>query len=395
MIDAFCDSRRIAGLLFELLGQVGQHQPVRRRWLAIRPLASASSGSEMSGSVTSVLDRQIDRLARLEIFRPHDMDIPLRLTTGCFQLMVDSVVLPLEVDFLAVHLVKRGSGRGVLDHIIKAVGHNRQLGSSISAMTDLELGLIMNQARRPNVDIGFIATVPVIDRAAKIETVPTGIRTIEIERRVIAAIVEARAAIPRCVPQTGVLVAVVVPIVEVPVPRTHEQVDQETRHVDREAGLIAGGTAISVIRQRPSKSHWAEQRSTPGEPVIPVAGHIHTTAWCPVVLVRNPHVLLLAGGVVPRGPAVVVGDVVPVSRHPQLIIAGGRDIRSHFQRLRWEWDVGQILRLGIVPETADPLETTSHLGPIPRHPPASRRRIAPHTAHPQVILGLRIPAPIA
>ena len=257
------------------------------------------------------------------------------------------------------------TGAVLLHDIVIAMGRDGQLSRTISRMSGQELLLIVEHPWWPDVAVRFVTLMPSIDCAIEVESVPMRIHAVEAIRRVMTMTVDGRTAIPRGEADARVLVAVVVAVVEAAAAGPHEQVDQEARHVDRVARLVAGRTTIPITHERPAEPHWREQCPAPSEPVVHVPRHIHTTTRGPGVLIGDPHVLLVTGHVVPRRPLIVVRDIGPVPRHPDLIVTRGRHIRPDLQRLGRLWNVGQLLRLHVRPEPGDKLEPALDLRPIP------------------------------
>ena len=330
LADAFRSGDRVLGLLLQRLGQIAQHQLVVSGPSAVAALAARIP--LLIRPASGILQPQIDDLPRLQIAGLHERPTPFDLPTSVLQSVVGPAVLPLDIEFLAIHRAEGIAGVVLFHHIVEAVGRDGQLGRTISRVPGQELILVLHQTRWPDVAIRFEPLVPRVDRLIEVDPLTTRVHAVEAVGRVIQPTVQGRAAIPRGETHAGVLVAVVVSIVKIAALGSHEQVDQEARHVDRVARLVARRTTVPIPHQRSAEPHRREQRPAPGKPVVPVPGHIHAPAGSPVVLIGDPHIVLLAGHVVPRRPLVIIGGVGPVPRHPHLIVTRRRNIRPDFQR---------------------------------------------------------------
>ena len=318
----------------------------------------------------------------------------LPLTTSCLQRTVDLEVLPHQVQVLAIDVAEGSSITWSLHDIIKPMAHHSQLSRTISAMAGQELILVMEGSGGPDHLVRLKSLVPGRDATVEVDSAAVRIPAIETESRVVVPMIDERSTIPGRESDAGVCAAVVIPKVERPATRTHEQVDHETRHANREPGPIVRGADISVSVQGPTEPYGAEQDPTTGKAVIPISGHEDIPTRGVGVLTRHPHVIGLTGHVVPRRPLVVIRCIDPVPGDPLIVRTGSGHVRPNFQRGGRLGNVRQILHLSIGPEPADPLMAACHSCPITRDPAATGGHIAPDPTHPQVVLRLRVPAPV-
>src|SRR6516162_1261136 len=84
----------------------------------------------------------------------------------------------------------------------------------------------------------------------------------------------------------------------------------------------------------------------------------------------------------------------PVTRNVKTIFIGGRSNRTVIQGIGRRLHVFDCFLPCRGPKSWRPLPAVIHLSPVPGNPLPPRRRHAPKTAHPKIILLLRVPGPI-
>src|SRR5437870_6869733 len=96
-----------------------------------------------------------------------------------------------------------------------------------------------------------------------------------------------------------------------------------------------------------------------------------------------------------RPPGIARFPINPVPRNE----AAGRRRRGHrgtrIDRVRRRRIICQLLLVALRPESGNPLPATIDRGPTPRYPLPARWRQPPEAAHPQEIVAIIIPGPVA
>jgi len=208
-------------------------------------------------------------------------------------------------------------------------------------------------------------------------------RIVTVAAVVVVAGVEMAAAV-------RVIVVVVAPVVVAPA-RIDEQVYEQMRNVDHDAGCVAVTAAqVGGAREPNRREHDA---SSP-EGTVPVAVNEDRASRRPNVMSGNPNPVLAKSVPVAGPPGKTIVLVAPIAADPVVLgrrrWAAGTRLQA-FRRIRQVLDFfGRDRR----PESGDPLIASVHLGPVSGHPASPFRRHSPDAADIDEILTLLVPRPV-
>ncbi len=228
-------------------------------------------------------------------------------------------------------------------------------------------------------------TLRVVDIAMPVVGVVVGKHRIV---TVAAVIVVARVEIMATV---WAKIVVVAPVVVAPA-RIDEQMHEQVREVDHDAGRVAVTAAqVGGAREPNRREHDA---SSP-EGTVPVTVDEDRASRRPNVMSGNPDPVLAKSVPVAGPPGITVVLVAPIAADP--VVPGRRSwaIRTGLQAFRRIRQVLDFFGLDRRPESGDPLIASVHLGPVSGHPASPFRRRSPDAADIDEILTLLVPRPIA
>ena len=174
--------------------------------------------------------------------------------------------------------------------------------------------------------------------------------------------------------------------------RTDEEIHRQQAGIDHHCrGKYEVPTSVKGSRE----INRREQHPAALEHIIPMPRNEDVAARRPYVMRRSPNPIGLGNSPIAGTPDVARLVILPVSRHPKIVLRRLRNRRALLDRLR---RLGQIVHLLLLlrrPKAGSPLIAVGHLVPISGHPNMVRRRIAPNAADPNVILARVVPSPIA
>ncbi len=227
-------------------------------------------------------------------------------------------------------------------------------------------------------------TLRVVDMPMPVKGVVVG------EHRIVtvpAVVVEARIEM---LAAAGVEIVVIAPVV-VASARMDEQVHQQMRNVDHDAGRIVESTAQVGWLGEPNR---CKHDAAPRQRAVPIPVDEHDALGRPDIMRRHPDPTLAKSVPVAGPPGVSIVPVAPISADPVVLARWRRAVRAGFEAFRRIGQVLHFLHLDRRPEPGNPLIAPARRGPVTGYPAATLRGHSPDAADVNEILPLLVPRPI-
>ena len=146
--------------------------------------------------------------------------------------------------------------------------------------------------------------------------------------------------------QPGVMRAVIIAEVIVPVVRMDEQVQQQAGPAEQIAGpILKARLCIDAVM----KINRRIAMAATGQAVIPIAAHEDAALRRPGVMFRHPGPIFLIRMPVTRPPAIIALGVVPTSGNPKMLLGRRRASRTTFEARRRRIAIRQLAGRGRCP----------------------------------------------